>query len=743
VDTLAVRVDDKNDIQLTGSAELKAPFVFDVNGAISLPELKALNTLLKNFKAPPMDSGSLFAKVAGRGQLRPWQYTGDASLTATKVRTPQMPQAADAVLSASFEGKRANITQLEATLGPWKVGVKGVVDDKQANLAELKVWQNKTLLLNGRAKVPFDVLKTSAGEPMDVNITARDLRVNEILAAAGIKGIPAGVLDAEIHLQGRLETAAGTAHVSLKDVKAPKAPKAFQPATAVLDITLAGKQAKALLTVVQPPLQTLTLTAEVPLNIVQLAKNPGKFGDTPIKAHLDMPETDVGFLREYASDKIRNLPGKMRIQADVSGTVKAPVIEAAADLHISEIAWVKADLPSVRDVRVRIRANDRKIRVEDISAIMAGGRVKIAGDVDATNFKEPTVTLKVNAYEALIFRDPTTSLRANANLTCEGTLKAARVSGLVELVRGRIFKEIDLTPELSLPSDVPPLPPDTQRREASLPIPAMLSDWTFNVAVKTHDPILIAGNLANGALSIDASIFGTGAVPVISGGGTIDRLYLKLPYSIVKITKGVITLNPEKPMDPALDLRGESRVGNHDITLYVYGDSSAPKTRFTSIPPMPEADIVTLLATGTTLSGSSSEAAAEAASRALMVYVTDFYRKIFRKKKVVRTEPPRLHITFNPAAANSTNTNVSDSVQVTYDLNQFWRLRGGYAQTGRVRGFLAYVFRFGEAAVAVDEEADRPNLVRKLGGQEAPPVGTKAPQKGTGASSAAPAVRSR
>ena len=272
-----------------------------------------------------------------------------------------------------------------------------------------------------------------------------------------------------------------------------------------------------------------------------------------------------------------------------------------------------------------------------------------------------------------------------------------------------------MMPELSLPSDVPPLPPDTQRRNTTVTLPAFMNNWTFDVHLRTRDPLLISGNLANGAMSVDAHIGGTGAAPVATGGGTIDRLLVKLPFSQVKVTSGFVTLNADRLLDPALDIRGESRIGNYDITMYVYGDSSNPKTRFISVPPLPEHDIVALIATGATLNGSSSEAGAEAAGRAAVFYLTELYRKIFKKKKVVREDPQRLHITFNPSTAERST---SDTIRVTYDLTERWRITGGYAQTGRVRGFLAYLLRFGKAAKAVDE--NNPDLARTRATPNAP-----------------------
>ncbi|HCN76016.1 MAG TPA: hypothetical protein DIT13_02330, partial [Verrucomicrobiales bacterium] len=229
--------------------------------------------------------------------------------------------------------------------------------------------------------------------------------------------------------------------------------------------------------------------------------------------------------------------------------------------------------------------------------------------------------------------------------------------------------------------------------------PPALHGWTFDVGVRTRDPLLISGNLANGAVSADVRLGGTGAAPLLTGGANVDRLLLKLPFSMVKITKGAVTLRPERPFDPDLDIRGESRVGSNDITLFVYGHSTDPRTRFTSSPPMSEPDIVTLLATGTTLGGSAAELASEAASRAAVLFLTEMYRKMFNKKKVVREEPPRLHLTFNPSGADRG----SDSVQATYDLTENWRLTNRFTQAGRMKTLLGYVLRFGKAARAVDE----------------------------------------
>lgn len=696
----SVRLDEENHVDLRGGMDFQLPHAFEAKGDVGLPALVRFNELLKNLDAPELKSGSVNAVLDVKGTLQPWSCQGRADLEMARVQVASMPDPADFKLEASFEGVRADLARLEIEAGPWKLHLKGVVDDLRADFTELKVWQNKTLLLGGHARAPLNLMETESSEGglLDVVLRAEKLRLHEVLKAAGISDIPPATLDAQVMVQGRLDTLVADIQARLAEVKVPHAPKAFLPASVDFSAKLNSGRLGAKVIVAQRPLNDLTVEAALPVDVPALLKQPETLMKMPLQLSATLPESSLDFLREYAPEMIRALPAKLKLDAKVTGTAEQPLIEAALNVEAAEIVWAKADLPSVRDVRVRIRAREQLVILEDISAVLAGGTVKIGGRVDLKDMQKPAFDVRLDAKEALVYRDPGASLRADAGISCRGDMAAARVEGLVELVRGRIFKEIDLLPVLKLPADVPAVPPDTSRQEAKLELPPALHDWTFGVKVRTRDPLLISGNLVNGAVSANVSLGGTGAQPLLTGGANVDRLLLKLPFSMVKITKGVVTLRPERPFDPDLDIRGESRVGSNDITLFVYGHSTDPRTRFTSSPPMSEPDIVTLLATGTTLGGSAAELASEAASRAAVLFLTEMYRKTFNKKKVVREEPPRLHLTFNPSGADRG----SDSVQASYELTENWRLTNRFTQAGRMKTLLGYVLRFGKAAQAMD-----------------------------------------
>lgn len=695
-----IRLDEENHVDLHAGMDLHVPHAFEAKGDVSLPALVRFNDLLKSLGAPELKSGSIKTALDVKGTLKPWSCQGRADLQVARAQVAAMPDPAEIRLEATFEGTRADLTKLDVSAGPWKLHVKGVVDEMRADLAELKVWQNETLLLSGHARAPLDLMDAEAveGGPLDVDLRAEKLRLHEVLKAAGIPDLPPAALDAQVKVKGRLDTLDADIQARLADLKVPNAPKAFQPAIVDFSAKLDAGRLGAKVILAQRPLNDLTLEAALPIDVPTLLKQPETLMKTPLQLSASLPESSLDFLREYAPEMVRALPAKLKLDARVTGTAEKPLIEAALDVDAPEITWAKPDLPSVRDVRVRIRAKEQLVVLEDISAVLAGGTVKIGGRVDLKELQKPAFDVRLDAKEALVYRDPGASLRADAGISCRGDQAAARVEGLVELVRGRIFKEIDLLPVLKLPADVPAVPPDTSRQEAKLELPPALHGWSFDVKVRTRDPLLVSGNLVNGAVSADVLLGGTGAAPRLTGGANVDRLLLKLPFSMVKITKGVVTLRPERPFDPDLDIRGESRVGSNDITLFVYGHSTDPRTRFTSSPPMSEPDIVTLLATGTTLGGSAAELASEAASRAAVLFITEMYRKTFNKKKVVREEPPRLHLTFNPSGADRG----SDSVQASYELTENWRLTNRFTQAGRMKTLLGYVLRFGKAAQAVD-----------------------------------------
>ncbi|HAF03653.1 MAG TPA: hypothetical protein DCG89_07640, partial [Spartobacteria bacterium] len=153
---------------------------------------------------------------------------------------------------------------------------------------------------------------------------------------------------------------------------------------------------------------------------------------------------------------------------------------------------------------------------------------------------------------------------------------------------------------------------------------------------KTKDPVLIRGSLANGGAVSDLHLTGTGLRPGLQGFVRLDHVEATLPFSRLEVSSGFVYFDPSDSFNPKLDLHGTSVIHDHTIHVYIYGTSLAPEAVFTSEPPLPQEEIISLLATGTTreeLTGSNNVLAGRAAT----LLVQQLYRKIFKKGQATQS----------------------------------------------------------------------------------------------------------
>ena len=332
----------------------------------------------------------------------------------------------------------------------------------------------------------------------------------------------------------------------------------------------------------------------------------------------------------------------------------------------------------------------QKLTLDDISTVLAGGKIKVSGSVDLTKISDPAFNIRLDANQALLVRDNTMSCRADAGVTCVGKLTKADIAGRVELVRGRVFKEIEFLP-LSLPQNLPPPPPPVKRSGGPPSLPPPFSNWTINVDILTRDEIRLLGNVLNGGTVVKLHAGGTGAKPELVGKVTLDGAGVRLPYSRLAFSRGDIVFTQEKPLDPQLDLQGDSLVNGYEVTLNVTGSAYSPQIRFSSSPSLSDGDIASLLATGST-GGDLQSSEGAAANGAAFLVISRLYHSLFNKASPKRynDEPPKLSFSFSPLDTGTSGRSVS----ARYEISPKLQATGTIADNGQFRGLLYYLIRF-------------------------------------------------
>ncbi|HYY14001.1 MAG TPA: translocation/assembly module TamB domain-containing protein, partial [Chthoniobacterales bacterium] len=409
--------------------------------------------------------------------------------------------------------------------------------------------------------------------------------------------------------------------------------------------------------------------------------------DTPITAKVRLPRSSVNFVRQLAP-AVQELDGDAALDVDVAGTIGRPVLSGSGDITINVARASNVTLPALRDFKARLNFSRDTLSLDRFGGELSGGRFSMNGRVTFPKLTAPNLDLQLRSDSALLARNDTVTARANADIKINGPLESASVTGTVAVTNSHVLKNLDLLP-IGLPGRPAPQPPSA-RPEFSFPDPP-LRDWKFDVAIKTKDPVLIRGSLANGGAVSDLHIGGTGLHPQLQGLVRLENVEATLPFSRLEIASGFVYFDPSDSFNPRLDLHGTSVLHDHTIHVYIYGTALAPEAIFTSEPPLPQEEIISLLATGATreeLTGSNNVLA----GRAAMLLVQQLYRKVFKKGEPTQTNSvfDRLDVdvgTVDPRTGRQQAT-------ARFKVNDRVVLVGDIGVGGDYRGMVKYLIRF-------------------------------------------------
>jgi len=179
--------------------------------------------------------------------------------------------------------------------------------------------------------------------------------------------------------------------------------------------------------------------------------------------------------------------------------------------------------------------------------------------------------------------------------------------------------------------------------------------------------------------------------PELKGTVKFQNVEATLPFSRLEVTSGFLYFDPSDSFNPRIDLQGTSLIRDYTVRVYVYGRSLAPQAVFTSEPPLPQEEVISLLATGTTrqeLSGNTNVLA----GRAAMLVVQQLYRKIFKKGQPTESNSvfDRLQVDIGGVDPRTGHQQAT----TRFKVNENWVLVGDIGVGGEFRGLVKYLIRF-------------------------------------------------
>jgi len=637
-------------------------------------------------------AGSLLIDWEGSGAAAELQNSGKLKLTLVKGRYANL-QALQAKVDASYSPDGLDVPII--FLGSDKLALQAILTAKGSTLevSKIQIDQGEARYASGYVSLPFVWKNIGTGKPLfpaDGNVLATfesaNLDVKKLFQDLGMPPRATGFVNVKLDAKGTLAQLAGRLELQMSDLHSSDYPK-LEPATFNLVAELQNNQLAFNGKLQQTKIQPVQITANLPFDVSKIIAARKFDEETPLTAKVQLPRSSVNFLRQFLP-AITQLDGDLALDVNVNGTIAKPVLSGSGDITINMARSSNASLPALSGFHSRLMFNGDVVNFERFNGDLAGGPFTISGRVTFPKLTQPNLDFQLKAQSILVARNDSLTARADADLRVIGPWQSASVTGNVALTNSQFLKNIDLLP-IGLPGRPAPQPP-SDRPDFSVTEPP-IRDWKFDVTVKTKDAFLIRGNLANGGAIVDLHLTGTGLRPALQGVVRMENVEATLPFSRLEVAQGFLYFDPSDSFNPKIDLHGTSLIRDYTVHVYVYGTSLAPEALFSSEPPLPQEEIISLLATGVTrgeLTGNNSVLA----GRAAMLLIQQLYQKVFKKGQTAKSNSAfdRLQMDVgqvDPRTGQQTAT-------ARYKVNDKFVLIGDLGVGGDFRGMVKYLIRF-------------------------------------------------
>jgi autotransporter translocation and assembly factor TamB len=692
---LDVVFDDKNTIHGSANVALAEPFDYGGSLDVQLTDLSLFQPLLEREAVAPTLGGSLRLAWKGKGDFRAPQDTGDATIELTAGQFGDVKDLS-AHAAVSYTPQFINVPDLRAMAGKFGEAMLSLLwKDNRLSLSNLSVRQNKLTLIEGSAEIPLHLAEANNpdrlvpdSEPLKLALRTKDLDLRSVFIQLGEKKPPVtGIINLDISAEGTLDDLIAKAALRATRIQSPDAPQ-VDPADVSLDLESRGDRLRLNGEVRQKLIEPLRISGNLPFDIPTIKKNQRIDPQTPIDLRVSMPRSSLAFLSTLVP-AIRQSRGTAIVDVNVSGTIGQPNLSGQIAADLSALRFTDPSLPPIANAALRVNFTRDRVVIDRCSGGIGGGSFNAGGSISLTRLDDPIFDLSLGSRNALVLQNDDLSVRVSSDLQMKGPLNAASVTGNIFVTRSRFFKNIDILP-IGLPGRPAPQPP-AEPALVSFPNPP-LRDWKFDIAIRTADAFLVQSNLARGQITMDLKLGGTGLKPWMDGSILIEQLTASLPFSRLQIESGVIYFVRDDPFVPRLNLRGTSTIRDYDVMVYITGPVTNPQAIFASDPPLPQAEIVSLIATGSTTQELSDDPNALAGRAAILLF-QKIYRSVFSRNK----PPPenesflsRVRFEFGTTDPKTGKQAASLAIPLADRLV----LVGGLDVGGNFRGQVKYLVRF-------------------------------------------------
>jgi outer membrane protein insertion porin family len=132
-------------------------------------------------------------------------------------------------------------------------------------------------------------------------------------------------------------------------------------------------------------------------------------------------------------------------------------------------------------------------------------------------------------------------------------------------------------------------------------LPQWLGDTTLDVTLQSDGPLTLENSVGNVDMVPDLRLTGTMSDAGLAGSiAIVDDGRIQVRGRAYRLRESAIVFTPEQGLVPRLNVFGETRIGDYEVTVRLSGPADAIETSLSSNPPLSDRDLQSLVVTGQT-----------------------------------------------------------------------------------------------------------------------------------------------
>ncbi|AKM10776.1 translocation/assembly module TamB domain-containing protein [Croceicoccus naphthovorans] len=299
-----------------------------------------------------------------------------------------------------------------------------------------------------------------------------------------------------------------------------------------------------------------------------------------------------------------DLTGPVRVAGNVTGTLDNPQVRGtlrADDLRLQSTLTGT----DITGLDARGSFDGSVLRISRFAGKASnGGAVSGSGSIDLSDIATSGVgmDIRIAARNAMLLNRDDMSAAVTGPLRIVMRDNVGTIAGRLDLVRGNwVLNNAEVAAALpNIPRREVNTPPDRVERLAPS------APWRYLVDVQANNRFTVTGMGLDSEWGANIQLRGTTDEPRILGEANLVRGGYEFAGKRFELTRGRIRFSGSNPPAPRLDVVAEADINEINARISITGTALAPQIAFSSIPALPEEEVLSRLLFGDSIANISA-----------------------------------------------------------------------------------------------------------------------------------------